>query len=70
MDINNKYSDMEDMMRPPRGLKPKFIHDEHRLKEVSAAIARYTNARLPIPSEWIIEYNELINIVLNDKRCL
>lgn len=44
---------------PPFGLKPKYIHDEHRAIDISKAIVRYLNNRLPIPIEWVQEYNEL-----------
>ncbi len=46
-------------LAPPLGLKPKCIHDEHRAIDISKAIVRYLNNRLPIPIEWVEEYNEL-----------
>ena len=51
------------MKRPPIGLKPKWLHDEQRLKDVRDAIVRYYNADMPIPIKWIEEYNELIKLI-------
>lgn len=45
--------------KPPLGVKPKYIHDEERAEDISEAIVRYLNARLPLPYEWIREYNGL-----------
>ena len=49
------------MSKPPIGLKPKKYHSLERLNEVRSAIVRYYDDELPIPVEWIEEYNELIN---------
>lgn len=46
--------------KPPIGLTPKWVWKKERLKEVRDAIARYYDAGLVIPVEWIIEYNELV----------
>lgn len=45
--------------RPPRGLTPRFLVDESRLKAISEAMERRTAVLKPIPFEWIEEYNEL-----------
>ena len=51
-------------IKPPLALIPKRFHDERvraeRFDEVCGAIARYYNAGLKINTEWIEEYNELI----------
>jgi hypothetical protein len=39
---------------------PRYIHDERRLREIQAAVARAYDAETRIPVEWIEEYNELI----------
>ena len=49
--------------KPPIGLKPKFIRNLERFREVQEAIARYYNAEVPIPIDWIEEYNELIKLI-------
>ena len=46
--------------KPPIGLKPRFIIDEERAKEVKSAIIRYLEAQIFLPIEWVEEYNELI----------
>tara|TARA_R110001632_G_scaffold82964_1_gene183947 strand:+ start:753 stop:914 length:162 start_codon:yes stop_codon:yes gene_type:complete len=48
------------MKKPPIGLKPKKYHLLERFNEVRSAIVRYSDAELPIPVEWVEEYNELI----------
>jgi hypothetical protein len=46
--------------RPPLGLKPKFLVQEQRIKEIEAAVIRYFEAYHVIPIEWIEEYNEIV----------
>jgi hypothetical protein len=46
-------------VKPPQGLRPKYISDMDRLEEVRAAINRYIYAELEIPVEWVLEYNSL-----------
>ena len=46
--------------KPPLGLVPKRIRQEHRFTEVCEAIERYYAASKKIPLEWVEEYNELI----------
>lgn len=48
------------MLKPPLGLRPRFIVDEQRLDEVKSAIIRYIEHGKKLPDEWIQEYNELI----------
>lgn len=46
--------------KPPRGLKPIAFHREERFIEVCAAMTRYYSNALPIPIEWVEEYNDLV----------
>lgn len=46
---------------PPLGLKPKYIHDKTRIREILDAMERYSEQRFPIPIEWIEELRELID---------
>lgn len=46
--------------KPPLGLKPKYIHDKARVKEILDAMERYSYQRFPIPIEWIEELRGLI----------
>lgn len=46
--------------KPPLGLKPRYMSDELRLREVRAAIARYMQDGWPVNPDWVAEYNHLI----------
>ena len=52
---------MNEVKKPPLGLKPKWIHDEGRRKDILDAIERYSEANMPIPIEWVKELRELIH---------
>lgn len=54
-DAEGKYK------KPPLGVKPRWLHDEERLKDLGGAIYRYLNEQYPITLDWIKEYNELIS---------
>jgi hypothetical protein len=60
---NNKImtKELEQIVKPPIGLIPKWVSDKERLNEVRGAIVRYYDNELKIPIEWIEEYNELID---------
>lgn len=59
-EVNNKP-----LKKPPLGLIPKHIHNEkvakERLKEIAEAIGRYKQAGLVVSSEWIKEWDELLD---------
>jgi len=55
-------------IKPPIGLKPKWLSDEERLNEVIGAIIRYSDVKLKIPFEWIEEYNEIIDLTNCDNE--
>lgn len=46
---------------PPLGLIPRFIIDEHRLRDIDAAILRYAIAQMEIPQEWHDERSGIVN---------
>lgn len=48
-----------DHKKPLLGVMPKFIWDRKRIRVLSEAICRYADEKLPIPAEWIEEYNRL-----------
>lgn len=50
-------------MKPPIGLRPKFVYRTERLDEVRGAMKRYFDAGLPISVAWVEEYNELIELI-------
>lgn len=47
--------------KPSLGLKPKYIHDKARVKEILDAMERYSYQRFPVPIEWVEELRELID---------
>jgi len=47
------------LIKPPLGLRPKYIAYSERLKEINAAIGRYLDAGQVIPQEWIDEFSIL-----------
>lgn len=53
---------MAELQKPPIGLKPRWIHDSERAKEILDAIARYTDANMSIPKKWITELQDLFNV--------
>jgi hypothetical protein len=55
-----KDLEIQEDVKPPLGLIPKWIREKERLDEVQEAILRYYNSGLEIPIKWVIEYNELI----------
>lgn len=58
----------EKIVMSPIGLKPKLVNRLERLGEVRSAIARYYDAELKIPIEWVEEYNELIDSTKNNSK--
>jgi len=49
-------------IKPPLGLKPKWVHDDQRKIEILQAIERYNIAGIAIPKEWQEELNNLNSI--------
>lgn len=47
------------IVKPPLGLRPRWVVDELRMNEISEAITRYMNAGRDIPDEWLEEWQEL-----------
>lgn len=48
------------METPPLGISPRYLHDEQRCGQLAGAISRYVEAGYQLPSEWVEEYNELV----------
>lgn len=48
--------------KPPLGLKPRWLHEKQRVKEICDAMERYAQARMPVPVEWITELKDLLKI--------
>jgi hypothetical protein len=50
-------SDTE-IVKPPLGLRPRYIVREERVREIKEAIKRYVDAEKSVPAEWLHELNE------------
>ena len=48
------------MKPPPLGVNPRYLHDEQRYGALAGAIRRYLSGGYPLPLEWVVEYNELV----------
>lgn len=48
------------MNKSPVGIKPRWLHEEERIKELMDAIQRYSEAKLPIPIDWVRELKTLL----------
>jgi len=46
-------------LRPPLGLKPRKLYQNERVGDIMAAIRRYSDARKPVPVEWVNELDSL-----------
>ena len=62
-DIPTRSSVLMGAEKPPIGLKPKWIHNEHIVKEIQQAMLRYAEKNKPFPKEWVEEYNSLVSVV-------
>lgn len=49
----------ENRDKPPIGLRPRWIVQALRIREILEAMDRYNSAGKPIPEEWSDELNEL-----------
>jgi hypothetical protein len=44
--------------KPPVGIRPRWLVDEQRVEEITAAMLRYLKAGVPVPNDWILELAE------------
>ena len=53
---------MSDFKKPPFGLMPRVVYDERcnseRIELILRAMARYSDAQMAVPMEWIKEIAE------------
>lgn len=54
--------------KPPLGVMPRDIWDWKRQEELAEAMARYLEAGMKIPTEWIEEYNEICDRWEEDEK--
>jgi len=51
--------------RPPVGLVSRMVHDDDRMLAIQRAMNRYMAEKIPVPMEWIEEYNALAKLERN-----
>lgn len=51
--------------KPPIGLKPRYLHDMMRFREIAAAMKRYSVSKLPVPQEWVEEMLDIYAAALD-----
>jgi hypothetical protein len=49
-----------DVIKPPLGLRPKYVADAMRAREILEAIERHISVQKPVPVEWMDELKALI----------
>ena len=47
--------------KPPLGVMPKYVHDQHRLSDLFQAVLRYMTEGCKIPPEWKNEIDHLLD---------
>ncbi len=55
------------IVRPPLGVKPKWLHDEERARELRDAINIRLHCDSDIPIEWVEELNSIF-VLLKDRK--
>ena len=55
-------------VKPPLGLTPAPIWKDMRVHDILGAMMRYSDARLPIPLDWVVELKSLLNVVENTAK--
>lgn len=48
-----------EFVMPPLGIRPRFLVDEGRAREIVQGMDRYIEAGVPVPREWLTELSEL-----------
>lgn len=54
----------ECVTKPPLGLKPEYLWNEDRLKQIIEALQRYSEAGEELPIAWLIELQKRLDEVL------
>jgi len=77
IDKNEKYEvffietdeNENNIKKPPLGLTPAHLFKgyEERIEDIKAVFNRYMLANKSIPTDWVNEYNYLINLINNKK---
>lgn len=48
------------MVKPPIGLKPKHVHEYHRINAITKAILDYYCVAKSVPREWVDELGQIV----------
>lgn len=56
------------LIKPPLGLMPKRLFLEQRFEDIKEAIERYVKANMEIPTEWLDEYEEILNYLKKNEN--
>ncbi len=46
-------------IKPPLGVRPRWLVRDQRRKEIITAIERYNDAKMTVPREWLLELKGL-----------
>lgn len=52
--------DVNEQIKPPLGLKPKYIVQAERCGDIARAMSRYNDAGKEIPKEWVDELQDIM----------
>ena len=55
---------MGEHIKPPLGLRPRWVHDGERIRDIFDAMERYSEAGIPIPIEWLKELREYLRQIV------
>lgn len=59
---------MDEVKKPPLGLRPQCFAAEDRMIEIIRAIKRYEEAKVYIPTEWIQELGEVCFLICRKRE--
>lgn len=60
--------DLPDFLKKPKPIRTQDELDNERLTEIVDAIVRYRKTELAVPTEWIQEYNTIIERIKNNPK--
>lgn len=58
--VESGLDKLVETIRPPKGIKPEFLHIEERIDDIKKAMANYSSSAKPIPEKWTKELNHLL----------
>ncbi|QQU05579.1 hypothetical protein [Myroides odoratus] len=64
----NKFDYFPDLLNKPKRIRTQDELDNERLTEIVDAIVRYRKSEMAVPTEWIQEYNTIIERIKNNTK--